>query len=106
MQVIEVCVCNQHQVNRRKIAHPEARLPQPLQDEKPSRKVGIDHNILPPNLQEETGMSDECHSHLVMGGELGLMGVAGPGSHGGTPHQAAELAGAVAESAILNRLQH
>ena len=51
-------------------------------------------------------MTDERHPHLVTGGEFGFVGVAGPGSHGGAPHQAAELAGPVAESAILDRLQH
>ncbi len=38
-------------------------------------------------------MTDERYSHLLTGGEFGLVGVAGPGSHGGMPHQASELAG-------------
>ena len=101
VQVVEVGMCNQHQVNGRQIAHPQARLPQTLEDEEPARKVGIDDNILAANLEEETGMTDESYAHLAAGRQLGLVGVAGPGSDRGAPHQAAELPGTVAESAIL-----
>jgi len=107
VQVVEVSVSDQHQVNRRQVANLQPGLPQPLQHEQPARKVGVDENILPANLEEETGMPDECHTHLPIGDELWLMSAAGSGSDGGVAHQAAKLPGTLAKSGVLKSvLEH
>ena len=59
MQVIEVGVRNQNQIDRRKIGNPESRTAQALQHKQPARKIGIDEDVQPANLHEETGVTDE-----------------------------------------------
>ena len=107
MQVIEVGMSHQNQVNRRQIPQLHSGLAQALEDEQPARKVGVDKNILPANLKEETGMPDECHTHLAIGDELRFMSAAGSRSDGRVAHQAAKLPGTLAKRGILQGiLQH
>jgi hypothetical protein len=98
---------NQNQINWRQVAHLQAWPPQALQDEQPARKVGIDENILPADLEEKTGVADESHTHLAVGNEFRLMSATGPRSDHRVPHQAAELPSPRAKRRILQSiLQH
>ena len=101
VQVVEVGVGHQHQVNGGQVAHSQTGLPQPLEDEEPAREIGVDDNILAAHLEKKTRMTDESHAQLAVGHQLRLVGAAGAGSDRGAAHQAAELPGAVAQSAIL-----
>src|ERR1039458_9364543 len=62
VQVVEVRVRNQHRVDRGQLPQLQSGTAQPLENENPARKVGIDQNILSPDLEEEAGMSDEGRS--------------------------------------------
>src|SRR5206468_6006407 len=82
-------------------------LAQALEDEQPARKVGIDEDILAADLQKKAGMTDESHSHLTVGDELGLVGEAGSWRDRGMAYQAAKLPGTLAKCGILEGiLQH
>ena len=88
MQVIEVRMSNQDEVDGWQVAHVHAGLAKPLENEQPSRKVGIDKNILSADLDEETGVTDEGDAHLPVARELGLANLAGARRDGRMPHQA------------------
>lgn len=49
-------------------------------------------------------MADEGHTHLAVGGQFWLVGMAGARSHGGAPHQASELPGTAAKRTILQSI--
>ncbi len=70
-----------HQIDRGQIAQLQTWLPQALQHEQPVGEVGVDQNILPTNLKEKTGMTNERHSHLTVAGQLRLMSSSGSGSN-------------------------
>ena len=100
MQVIEVGVSYQDHVCRRQIAQVQTGLAQALQHKEPARKVGVDDDILSADLQEKTGMSDEGDSKLAIANQSGFVSPAGTGRDCGIPHQARELACALAQSGI------
>ena len=52
--MIEVRVGHQHGIQRRKILDSQARPAQPLEDEEPGSKDGIDHNMLIRQSAERT----------------------------------------------------
>src|ERR1019366_357759 len=91
VQVVEVGVRNQHRVDCRQLPQLQPRTAQPLENEDPARKVGIDQNILSPDLEEEAGMSDEGYAQLATAGEYRLTGDAGARRHGGAAHQGSKL---------------
>src|ERR1019366_1544000 len=69
VQVVEVRVRNQHRVDCRQLPQLQPRTAQPLENENPAREVGIDQNILSPDLEDEAGMSDEGYAQLATAGE-------------------------------------
>src|SRR6266849_8054052 len=91
VQMVEVGMSDQNQINRRQVAHLQSWLPQALQDEQPTREVGIDDDILPADLEKKTRMADESYTHLAVGHQFRLMGTAGSRSDHGAAHQATEL---------------
>src|SRR3984885_10799289 len=101
MQVIEVRMCDQNDISRRKIAQIQPRLPQPLQDEQPARKIRVDDDVQSADLQKETGMPDEGHAKLPIRNQLRLVRLAGARSDGRMPHQLCELPCSLAQRAIF-----
>src|SRR5580658_5638502 len=69
MKVIEVGVRNQHEIDGRQIGDAQAWTAQAFQDEKPAREIGVDHDALPADLHEETGVADEGDAEFSVGGE-------------------------------------
>jgi hypothetical protein len=59
MEVVEMRVRYQNQIDGRQVTKIDSRLPQPLEHEEPTGEIGIDHYVLPCDLQEETGMANE-----------------------------------------------
>src|ERR1035437_283869 len=82
VKVVEVRVRNQHRVDRRQLSQLQPRTAQPLENENPARKVGIDQDVLAPDLEEEAGMPDEGYAQLAATGEYRLAGDAGAGRQG------------------------
>jgi len=72
VQMIEVRMRHQHQIDRRQVAHPNSRTPQPLQHKQPARKVRIDHHTLPAHLHKKAGMADEGNSKFAIRTSRGL----------------------------------
>ena len=81
----------QHSVNRRQIAHAEARTAKSLENEDPLSEVGIDHEVLSSNLEEEAGVTDEGDAQLSASDELGPAGLAGARGEGGTADEGGNL---------------
>src|SRR5271155_1566214 len=103
MQVIEVRVRYQDDIHRRQIAQVYSGLAQALQDEEPTREIGIDDYVLSANLEEKAGVSDESYAKLAVRNQLRFVGLAGARRHYGMSHQARELAGTLAQSGIFQR---
>ena len=93
MQMIEVSVRDQHQVNRRKVANLHARLAQSLQQEKPTREIWINQNVLAAHLDKETRMPDECQAQIAVRYKLWFTSFTRARSHHGVADQSGELAG-------------
>lgn len=104
MQVVEMRVRNQDKVNCRKIGDTQARTTQALQNEQPAREVGIDDDAFAANLDEETGMADECNAEFTVRCQSWLVSLAAAPGHGGVPHQPSKLRGALAKGRIAKRL--
>ena len=101
MQVIEVRVRDQDNIHGRQVAQIQSRLTQALENEQPAREVGIDDDVLSPNLEEEAGVSDEGNAQLPVRNQFRFVGLAGAGCDRGVPHQARELAGSLAQRGIF-----
>ena len=69
MEMVKVRVRNQHCINRRKIAQPQAGTAQSLEDEDPACEVGVNQDVLAAHLEEEAGVSDERHAQLTAPGQ-------------------------------------
>ena len=69
VKVVEVRVRNQHRVNRRQLPQLQSGTAQPLENENPTREVGVNQDVLAPDLEEEAGMSDEGYAQLATTGE-------------------------------------
>lgn len=82
VQVVEVSVRNQHRVDGRQVAQPQAGAAKPLKHEDPAGKVRVNQDVLPANLQEEAGMSDEGYAKLPAAGEYRFARDAGARRHG------------------------
>jgi len=82
VKVVEVRVRNQHRVDCRQLSQLQSGTAQPLEDENPTREVGIDQDVLAPDLKEEAGVSDEGYAQLAATGEYRLAGDAGAGRQG------------------------
>src|ERR1019366_7836074 len=91
VQVVEVRVRNQHRVDRRQLPQLQPRTAQPLENENPAREVGIDQDVPAPDLEEETGMSDESYAQLATAGEHRLTGDASARRQSGAAHQSSKL---------------
>ena len=79
--MIEVGVANQHIVNWGKVAQPNPWTPLPLEHKQPTRKIRIDGQVVPGNLNQETAVADECDSKFSFTRQLGLIGAARSWSH-------------------------
>ena|SRR5580692_6313909 len=97
MQMIEVRVRYQDDVHRRQIAQVQSRSTQPLENEKPAREVGIDNDVLSANLQKETRVSNEGDAKLAVRNQFRFVGFASAWRNHRMPHQASELARALAQ---------
>src|SRR5581483_266030 len=107
MQMVEMSVSDQNNIDRRQIANHHSRPPQPFQDEKPTGKVRIDHDVLAANLQEKTGMTNKSHAHLAVRDQNRLARLALPRSDCRMPNQPPKLSGALAHCGAFNGLsQH
>ena len=91
MQVIEVSMCHQHRINRGQVHDTQAGVAQALQDEKPSRKVRIDNDVLATDLYEEAGMANEGDPELSMTGKHGFASQPRSGGYDRVPNQFPEL---------------
>src|ERR1019366_7023560 len=91
VQVVEVRVRNQHRVDCGQLPQLQPGTAQSLENENPAREVGIDQDVLAPDLEEEAGMPDEGYAQLATAGEYGLTGDAGARRHGGAAHQGSKL---------------
>src|SRR3981189_743269 len=101
MQVIEMGVRHQNYIHRRQIPHMQAWLSYPFQKKQPARKVRVDDDALPPDLQEEAGMPDEGDTHLPVVYELRLVGSSCSWGDGGVAYQSRKVAGPFAECRIF-----
>src|ERR1700733_14468908 len=101
MQMIKMCVGYKHHVGWRQVAEVQSRLTQALQNEEPAREVGIDDDILPPNLQKEAGMPDEGNTQLSVRNQFRFVRLTGTGRNRRISYQAGKLAGALAQSGIF-----
>jgi len=101
MQVIEVSVGHQYDIHRRQVAQVQSRLTQALKNEQPAREVGIDDDVLSADLQKKAGVPDKGHAQLAIRNQLRFVGLAGTRRDRGMPHQARELAGALAQGGIF-----
>ena len=70
--MVEVRVRHQHGIDGRQVAQPQAGTTQPLEDEEPACKIGIDDDVLAADLQEEAGVSDEGNTQLAARASTGL----------------------------------
>ncbi len=70
MKVVEVGVRNQHRVDRRQLPQLQSGPAQPLENKNPPREVGINQDVLAPDLEEEAGMSDEGYAQLARDGRV------------------------------------
>src|SRR5262249_47707389 len=100
VQVIEVCMGDQHQIDGRKIADRDPRLAQALEHEQPAREVGIEHDVEPADLDEETGVTDKRHSHFAVDGKPRFVSLAGARRDGGVAYELAELLGSTSQRAV------
>src|SRR5450755_2493592 len=101
MEVIEVRVRDQHDIHRWQFAQIQSRLTQSLEYEKPAREVGIDDDVLSPNLQEEAGVPDEGYTELAVRRQFRFMSLARTRSHYRMAHQAGKLSGTLTQSPIF-----
>ena len=107
MQVVEVRVRDQYKIDRREITNLHPGLAQSFKHKKPAREVRIDDNVLPTHLQEETGVPNKSHSHLGVGHQNWLVGLANSGGHSRMADELPKLARALAHCRTLERLsQH
>ena len=102
MQMVKVSVRYQHQVDWGQVADVNSRLSQALQHEQPARKVRIDQNVLPANLDEKTGVSNEGDSKLPIGNQSWFVDLAGTWRDNGMPHQSTKLARTSLQGSILD----
>ena len=72
VQMVEVSVGDQNQIDRGQVAYLQARSSQAFEHEQPAGKIGIDENVLAADLEKETGMADESHTHLAVADQFGL----------------------------------
>src|SRR5579863_739641 len=101
--MVKMRMRNQHQVEGRKIAQPHSRLTQALQDKQPTRKIRIDDDVLPADLQEKAGVANESYSQLSIADQFRFVSLAGSRSHRRMPHQSAKRTRAFAENGIRKR---
>jgi hypothetical protein len=101
VQVVKVSVRDQNQVNGREISKLDSRLAQPLQDKQPAGKIGVDHDILPANLEEKAGMTDERYTQLSVADQFGFVRFSGARADGRVTDQPPEGTGAFAKSRVL-----
>jgi len=107
MEMIEMRMCDQHQINGGKVSDAQARLSQPLKNEEPAREIRIDHSIFAADLQEEAGMADKRDTHLTIRDQHRLVSFARPWCDRGMTNQFPELLGAFTKRRILKRVfQH
>jgi hypothetical protein len=106
MEMIEVGVCDQNQIDGRKVAHAKAGLAKTLQHKEPWGKIGIDHDILPGHLKKEAGMADEGQSQFAVGNQSGLVRAAGAWRDRGMPYQTAKGLGATTQGGAERGFQH
>jgi hypothetical protein len=102
--MIEVGVRNQDKVNRWEIHNAQTGPPQPLQDKKPTRKIGIDDHAMPADLHEEAGVANECDAKLAVVCKPGFVSLAASRGNRGVPHQTSELGRALTKGRIAERL--
>jgi len=74
VQMIEVCMGDQHEIDGREIAEFDSRVLDPLDDFKPLRPVGVYEHTVLGRLNEKRCVSDPGHTELSSGkiGEHGL----------------------------------
>jgi len=62
MKVIEVRVCDEHDIHWRQVAQPQPRTPKALQNEEPAGKIGIDDDVHSADLEEKSCVSNKGHA--------------------------------------------
>ena len=77
MQMVEMRVRDQNVIDGRQVLDADARYAQAFQNEQPLGKVGVDQDILPADLQKESGVSDECDGEVLAIDQHRLAGFAG-----------------------------
>ena len=93
MQVIEVCVRNQHQINGRKIGNAQLRdCRKRLSTNNQRAKLGSMTTLLAADLNKEAGMSDEGDAEFSVSGEARLVSLTAAPRDRRMAHQARELA--------------
>src|ERR1019366_9464862 len=101
MQVIEMRVRYQDNIHRRQVAQVQSRLAQAFENEEPALEVGIDDDVLSANLQKKAGVSDEGDAEFAVRSQLRFVSFSGARCDRGTPHQARELTGSLAQRGIF-----
>ncbi|PYX49584.1 MAG: hypothetical protein DMG76_36990, partial [Acidobacteria bacterium] len=69
-------------------------------DKKPARKVWIDQDAAPANLNKKTGMSDEGDGEFSIYRKAGMVSLARERGHRGMTHQTSKLSSALAQRPI------
>src|SRR6266436_898284 len=94
-------VCDQNHIYWRQVAKMQSGFPYPFQKKQPARKVRVNDDTLPTDLQEETGVSDEGDAQLTVRYQLGLVGLSRAWCDHGAPYQARKLTGPFAQRRIF-----
>src|SRR5438067_13422415 len=91
MEMIEMCVTHKHVIDGRQISQADARAPLTFEDDQPTRKIGIDYEIVSGDLNEEAAMTDEGQPKFPLADEMRLMRAAGARRNRRSPYQLSEL---------------
>src|SRR5205085_5673589 len=91
MEMIEMCVTHKHVIDGRQISEADARAALPFEDDQPTRKIGIDYEIVSGDLNEEAAMTDEGQPKFPLADEMRFMRATGAGRNRRSPYQLSEL---------------